>query len=248
MQIFSARFLRAVASLFGEGALHIRRLMPLVFLPIFAWAQTGVTSTPSTLPRVAAGAEPTGMPTYELALKWNDRWSGGVLLVPLKNDSDKPLNILGVQATSGLFVGDFPATIAPRKEDTIGFVYNTADNTESESDIIRVLTDDGVKQILVKHVREPLVQFSARRLTWAVAEAATAKSIEVSVASNVTMPKAVRTTKGNTATLEFPSAGQYRIRVTPGSTSEAQVFPVFVDFDPALPGGSVIITGVIEKK
>lgn len=182
----------------------------------------------------------------EVPLKWNSRGSD-VLSVPIKNDSDKPLKVLGVQATRGLFLGDYPSEIRAKAEDRISFIYQAPDNTEGSVDIIRVLTDRGIVEIPVKLAREEAVRFDSRKVSWQVGEASDEKSITITVSGSVTMPKAARTTKGNSATLDFLGGGQFRVRVRPGSTSDVQTFPVFVDFDPALPGGAMVLTCAIEK-
>lgn len=184
---------------------------------------------------------------YELPVKWNEKGTA-VLTVPFKNDSKQVLNILGVQATQGLFVGDFPPVVAPGKEDTLAFFYSAPDNTDGDIDIIRVLTDQGVREIRVKILREAAVKFDSKQLHWAVGAAPEPQSVTVTITGANTMPKAVHSSQGNTATLTFPAPGQYRITVVPGSTAMPLVFPIFVEFDPALPGGAVILSGIIEKK
>lgn len=224
--------------------------LPLVTLALAVPVLAQTTSTPPAgvplRPVVQQAGEVPTAPTYELALVWNERGSA-VLTVPFKNSTEHPLRILGVQATGGLFVGDFPTTVAPGKEDGIAFVYQAPDNTDGDIDLIRVLTDQGVKEVRVKLARQLAASFSTRRLVWRVGEAKESKTADITVAANTTVPRAVRTTKGNTATLEFLASGLFRIKVAPGSTAEAQTFPVFVDFDPALPGGSVVLTCVVEK-
>ena len=186
-------------------------------------------------------------PTYELTAKWNERGSA-VLSVPIKNDFGRPLKILGVQATRGVFIGDFPTTLGAQKEDVISFVYEAADNTDGDTDLIRVLTDRGIREIIVKIVREAAVNLSARELSWKVGEAAEAKSVTLTVAAGTVTPQKVRVTGGHQVVLETSGAGLWRIKVTPASTAKAGTFAVFVEFDQPLPGTAPVILGVIQPK
>lgn len=200
------------------------------------------------LPKVAdPSATQSTSPKFQLSMKWDER-NTNVVTVPFRNDTGKPLFCYGVQATRGIFIGDYPSRLQPGQQDNIAFFYDAADNTEGDQDLIRLLTDQGVKEIVVKVTRDAVVQFDTRRLLWSIGDAPDAKSITITVTGGVTMPKAVRAPKGCTAALDFSHRGEYRVAIKPDSTAEPQLFPVFIDFDPALPGGSVVVTGVVAKK
>jgi len=224
----------------------------LSLAPTYLLAQAGTPSTPpADVPlRPVPPADPAqpAPPTYELTAKWNERWSVSVLSVPFKNESEKPLKILGVQATRGIFIGDFPSTIGPGREDTIAFVHEGADNTDGDLDLIRVLTDQGIKEILVKIAREAAVKFDVRELAWTVGDAAEAKSATITVTAGTVTPQKARVTGGHQAVLESAGAHTWRVKVTPASTAKSGKFAVFVDFDQPLPGTAPVILGVIQPK
>jgi len=186
-------------------------------------------------------------PTYELALKWDER-NTAVLTVPLKNTSERPLKILGVQATGGLFVGDFPTTVAPGKEDSITFVYQAPGDTDGDTDLIRVLTDQGVRQIIVKLARAAAAQLASREVRWTVGDTPAAKSITLTVAAGTVAPRRLRVSGGHQAVLEKTGDTTWQVKVTPASTAKSGQFAVFVDFDQPLPGQAVVILGVIQPK
>jgi hypothetical protein len=209
---------------------------------------SAVAPSGTELPRVVdPSTTQTASPKYQLSMKWNER-NTNVLTVPFKNDTGKSLFCYGVQATRGIYIGDYPTRLQPGQQDNIAFFYDAADNTEGDQDLIRLLTDQGVKEIVVKVSRDAVVQYDTRRLVWSIGDAPEAKSITITITGGVTMPKAVRAAKGCTATLDFSHRGEYRVTLKPDSTAEPQLFPVFIDFDPALPGGSVVVTGVVAKK
>lgn len=224
----------------------------LALMPVSLLAQTSTPSTPpANVPlRLVPPSDPVqpAPPTYELTAKWNERSSATVLSVPFKNESEKPLKVLGVQATRGIFIGDFPTTIGAKQEDKIFFVYEAADNTDGDVDLIRVLTDQGIKEILVKIVREAAVKFDTRELTWTAGDAASAKSATLTVTAGTVTPKKVRVTGGHHAVLETAGANTWKVSVTPASTAKSGKFAVFVDFDRPLPGTAPVILGVIQPK
>jgi hypothetical protein len=228
------------------------RALPLAFWSAVSWsgelrAQASSPPAAALTTVVSPATEASAPPTYELALRWNEKLSG-VLSVPIRNDSKQPLLILGVQATSGLFVGDYPSRIEAGKEDTIAFIYNAAENTEGELDLIRLLTDQGIKEIRVRLAREQAVSADAREVHWSVGDKAEAKTVTLTVAAGSVVPVKVRTSVENQASLEAVDATTYRIRITPGSTAHSRQFAVFVDFDRPLPGKAVVILGVVQPR
>lgn len=222
-----------------------------LLLPASVFAQAGVKSTPPvnvTLRPVVSSdpvqPEPT---TYELPLKWDDR-STNLLTASLKNDSDKPLKVLGVQATRGIFITDFPGNIGPKKQDDISFVYDAADNTDGDTDLIRVLTDNGIKEIRIKIVRDQAVSFDTKELRWTAGGVADTKIVTLTVAAGTAVPQKLRVSGGSNAVLEAVNATTWRVKVTPASTTKSGQFPIFIDFDKALPGKSAVILGIIQPK
>jgi hypothetical protein len=222
-----------------------------VFLPVLVFGQAGAHSTPpanATLrPIVVSDPAQPDPPTYELSLKWDDR-STNLLTTPLKNDLDKPLKVIGVQATRGIFITDFPGTIGAKKTDNISFIYSAADNTDGDTDVIRVLTDDGIKEIRVKIVRDQAANFDVKELLWTTGGPADTKIATITLTPGTAIPQKVRVTGGHQALLEAVNATTWRVKITPASTAKSGQFAVFVDFDKALPGKSSVILGVIQPK
>lgn len=211
-------------------------------------AQTNpAATTPSLRSVTSPETNSINSSTYELDLQWNDKLSG-VLTAPVKNPSIKPLKILGVQATGGLFVGDFPTTVAPQKEDTVAFIYHAADNSDGSVEVIRLLTDQGIKEIKINLLREDVVQADTRELHWTVGDKPEEKVVTLTANPTAVIPVRVRASGDNVATLETVSPTTYRIRVSPGSTSRSGQFAVFVDFNKDLPGKAVVILGVIQPR
>jgi hypothetical protein len=171
-----------------------------------------------------------------------------VQTVPLANDTDQPLQILGVQTSGGLFVVDFPDKLPAKKSDTIAFVHQPAENSDGDLEVIRVLTDQGIRQIHVKVAREEVARLDLRELRWTVGDPVTAKSATLTLTAGTVQPVRVRATGGSKAELERVDATTWRIKVTPAATAKSGQFAVFVDFDQALPGKAIVILGVIQPK
>lgn len=224
----------------------------LTLTPAVVLAQAGVPSTPppnvELRPVPPSSAEQPTAPTYELKAKWNERMSADVMSVPLKNESDKPMEIIGVQASGGVFIADFPAKIAPGKEDRLSVVHVASDNTEGDLDIIRVYTDQGIKEILIKIAREKAAAFDTRELTWKAGDPAEAKTATLTVSANTAVPTKARVTGGHSAVLEKATETTWKIKVTPESTAKSGRFAVFIEFDKPLPGTAPVILGVIQPK
>jgi hypothetical protein len=206
-------------------------------------------AVPAGVPlRRVVPAEPgqAGAPTYELTSSW--RAKSQVSTVALANDTDKPLRVIGVQTTSNLFVVDFPQQVRARQADAIAFVYAASVNTDGDTELIRVLTDQGIREIVVKVQREEVAKLDVRELTWLVGERATAKVATLMVTPGTVTPVKVRATGDNAAVLEKLDEGTWRIAVTPGSTLKAGKFAVFVTFDQPPLGQAVVILGEVRPQ
>lgn len=214
-------------------------------------AQSGVPSTPSgktDLRQIpTSSSDQAAPPTYELSAKWDDRGSG-VLTVPFKNFSDRSLEIIGVQATGGLFIADFPSKIASGKEDALSAVYVPVENSDGDFEQIRIYTDQGTREIWIKVVRDAVVKLDTRELVWTTGAPAETRSITLSVATGTVRPVRVKAVGGHHAVLEPAGDGVWRIKVTPASTAKSGKFLVVVDFDKTLPGLAPVILGVIQPR
>jgi hypothetical protein len=185
-------------------------------------------------------------PTYELALSWSEK-SSELLSVPIRNESAKPLKVLGAQATGGVFIGEYSALIEPGQQGSISFFYQGAADTDEQTAIIRLLTDQGIKVIRINLLRQEVVQVDTRELHWIAGDKTDEKIVTLTVAAGTVMPLKARTSGGRVR-LEAVDATTWRLHIAPASTEHSGQFPVFVDFSPALPGKAVVILGVVQPQ
>lgn len=110
-----------------------------------------------------------------------------------------------------------------------------------------MITDRAEKVILIHHEREAAVQMAATTLQWQVGEAATSKEVTITIPGSKTSPKNVRAGgDGNRAELRSLGDGRYSVVITPGTTTKPRQFPVFLEFEKAVPGvASVIFCSVV---
>lgn len=186
-------------------------------------------------------------PQFEIAVGWNDR-TKDKLSVPLTNASDKPLQVLGVQATRGIFIVDYPNKIKAKGDDLIDFIYDAADNTDGDMEVIRVKTDQGIKLIHVQIKRSAVFNFDTRELRWKVGGKADTKTVTLKVPDSQVAPKRAKSSSGgHTAEIEKVDGTTFRIKVTPSSTDKATQFAVAIEFDQPLPGVAPVIMGVVGE-
>lgn len=196
--------------------------------------------TPDTLPdpvAVTKSATKSSITdqTFSLGLKWNE--TARHFSVPLINSGAQPLKVLGVQASPGLYLTNFPKNVAPGASSDITVLFVDEAGASSGTDFLKVLTSDGTKIIAINHDRAPVVQFDQSSLTWAQGDAVAAKSVIITVSGGVTKPIGVKALNaGHKAILTDLGNGKWSVAVTPSSTKSATRFPVKVEFSPALPG------------
>ena len=171
-----------------------------------------------------------------------DEASRDNVAVPIENVSEKPLKIDAVQTSGNFFVKDFSKNIPPHGVGTVTLSYVAQPLASGNVDVLRVLTDDGEKIVQLEHGREEFVSVDTTKLDWALGDN-TAKAFTITVRAAATIPKAARVMgKGNQATIQSLGSGQFRVSVQPAPTGEPRQFPVFIDFDPVLPGVTVTVT------
>lgn len=212
--------------------------------PLFAQAAAGS----SAAPLVAKSGPPRHaqeLAGYELPLAWDDVGGDRVRSLAIKNDGKAALQIYGAQATSGIFVVDYPTAVAPGRSESLGFIYIAPSNTVNELEVVRLLTSEGIKELSITATREQAAVVSKRVLQWTAGEEAAAQSVTVDLPGSRTALRAARSLRGITTRIEFPSAGSARVWVQPASTNTPGSFPIWLDFEPALPGGPVVLTGEI---
>jgi hypothetical protein len=182
---------------------------------------------------------------FRLPLRWNDDLAP--VSIPVENPTKAPLRIYGVQSSGNMFVAAFPEVIPPGGSREIDFIFDAKAATTSDGDVVRLKTDQGEKTLLIQHEREKIVTLDQEQLRWEVGEIPDAKSVLLQVPNGQVTPTKVRAMAGAEAKLEAMGGGTYRISVVPRSTAKAASFPVFIDFSPALPGATPVISVVIDS-
>jgi hypothetical protein len=214
--------------------------------PIFALLAAAALAADKRPVNEPVTTQPTP-PSMSLRLKWDE--SSRTFNVPVANDESRVLRVLGVQATAGLFVVDFPKTIPPHGSADFTFLYAARPGLGGTADVIRVRTDRGEKVVQINHDREPTAQLDSLALNWQQDEAARGKSVILTVPARTAVPKGVKAMgSGNAAELQPLGDGRYRVTVTPASTAKPQKFPVFVQLEPAVPGVANVILCSVEPK
>ena len=213
--------------------------------PLPAQAQPkGLVLSATIALRPATGADEK-VPTYELPLTWSDQASA-LLSVPVSNGEKQALTVLGIQATSGIFISDYPNAIEPGKTDAISFIYNAPESSDGTAELIRLLTNQGIKEVRIHLQREQAVMADTREVRWSVGEEGAAKIVTLSVKPGTVRPVRVATVGGNRAKLEAVNETTWTIAVAPESTAQSSRFPIFVYFDKRLPGAALVIQGSVQ--
>jgi hypothetical protein len=230
----------------------LRLLLPFLVWPVSAFAPVAFAQPKGLVLSTAIALRPVTavngeIPAYELPLKWNDQASA-LLSVPVSNGGKETLSVLGIQATSGIFISDFPTAIEPGKTDAISFIYHSPENSDGTAELIRLLTNQGIKEVRIRLVREQAVTADTREVSWAVGEERSAKLVTLTAKPGTVRPVRVATAGGNQVKLEAVNETTWTIAVTPESTARSARFPVFVYFDKRLPGAAVVIQGSVEPQ
>lgn len=143
---------------------------------------------------------------------------------------------------------DFPQKVAAAKEEKIGFIYHASDNTDGDIELIRLLTDQGIKDLSIKVARDEAVRFDTREVRWTVGDKPDSKAVTLTIAAGTVTPQKVRVSGGHQASLESVDATTWRVKIVPSSTAKSGQFTVVVEFDQPLPGKAAVILGVIQPK
>jgi hypothetical protein len=205
-------------------------------------ASTNATIAASlrTIPSTPSGTPPST--DYNLQLQWNESQRGVTLTYA--NPSANALTIQGVQSTGNLFVVSFPSSIPAGGSGSIDVVYLAQAGTQADSDIVRLLTSDGLKLLRIAHGRAAVASFDKQVLSWQIGEALTPKSATLSLLNGV-QAVSVNSFDGSTATVTQESTGTFLVTVTPGSTAVPDKFPVVVILSPAVPNTTPVISCII---
>jgi hypothetical protein len=224
--------------------MKLRILISLLGLTLTALAQSqinGINEVRDTSPlldktpvSLSTAARPD-VPARSLGLRASEAIRD--VTVPVQNDEEQELRIFGAQTTSGLYVVDVPKVIPPHERADVSLLYVAQPNTSSQADVVRLMTNRGEKIIRLEHGREQVAQLDTTTLQWKVGDRPATKSVIITLASDLTVPKGARALgTGNTAAIESLGDNRYRVDVTPASTDKPQQFPVMLQFVPALPG------------
>jgi hypothetical protein len=180
-------------------------------------------------------------PTSALNLQANETQRR--FTVPVSNPGSAALSVLGVQTTSGLYAAQFPTSIPPGGSAVFTLLYNSKPGTSAVSDFLYVLTNQGEISVEISHNRAPAATFSSTTLQWALGETPGPKSVTITMAAGTAVPTGTNAAGlGNSVQLTSNGGGTYTLTVTPNSTALPGSFPVFVQFQPALPDVVAVVT------
>jgi hypothetical protein len=209
-------------------------------------------SVPALIASVAAASAggPMGVVAlhdeYAIPLAWNQTTFNASVTV--KNTSAKPLVLLGVQSSSGVWVVDYPKVVPANGSAPLVAIVEAKAGAESSVEIVRLKTADGEKTLWLNLNRPPLVTMDSSRLQWGVNAPTVAKSVVLTLSTPSVAIKTVTSVAGHTATFQKRDAKSYVVTITPKSTAKAGSFPIVVTLDPAVPGSAPTITGLIVPK
>jgi|GEM_PF-6126289 len=210
----------------------------------FAHAQTHPAidgKIPAPVEAIAKGVDKsTKLQKFSLGLKWNE--SGRQFLVPISNPTAAPIDIIGVQATGGLYVSNIPAKIPANGTVKITLLLITREGMSNTHEIVKVLTSIGEQVLQVNHDREPALVFDPSGLRWKVGEANATKDVAVTIKIPGMKLATARCLGGeNKATIEDLGSGNYIVHVIAGDTAKPNTFPVFLDTQPRTPGAVAVV-------
>lgn len=173
--------------------------------------------------------------------KWNE--SSALLKVTVDNSADSALVIDGVQTTPNLYVVDFPKTIKPKGSDTITVRYAARAGTTGDTDAVRLLTNQGEKEIEVVQDREAAFALDSQSVSWKVGDKLEARTVTLTLQQTELQAVRLRVFGGKftQAQLQAVSPGKYQIVITPESTAAATQFSVMVELAPGVPGNIPLI-------
>lgn len=226
--------------------MKLRLILSFALIGTAGFAQNASTpsSAPANVPlRLVVPEDPVQLqpPRYEITASWNDKTKDS-LSVPLTNTGDKTFNVLGVQATRGLFIVSYPDKVKAGGQGAINFIYDAADNTDGDMEVIRAKTDQGIKTIHVQIKRDAAVTFEAKELKWKVGGSADSKTVNLNIPNGVVTPRLVKVSpSSHKAEIEKVDGKNFKVKVTPASTAQATQFIVSIEFDQPLPGTAPII-------
>ena len=212
-------------------------------------AQTTIPAATDATTAVAAKTpENKLLAATSLALKWNEK--SRTLKVPFKNTAAAVMVIQGVQTSGGLFVVNFPKSLAAGRTDEIEVLVDTPTGTSAVADYLRLRTNLGDQVIPLNHDREQVFTLDKNNLQWVQDELVLAKSVSFTLAANTAVPKSVKVLSGggHQAQLESLGGGRYRVAITPASTAKTSQFPVVIEMEPALPGVAPVIHCAVLAK
>lgn len=193
-----------------------------------------------TIPTTPSGTPPST--DYNLQLQWNESQRGVTLTYA--NPSANALTIQGIQSTGNIFVVSYPSSIPSGGSGAIEVVYLAQAGTQADSDVIRLLTSDGLKLLRIAHGRAVVASFDKQVLSWQIGESPSPKSATLTLTNGV-QAVGVSSFDGSSAKVTAASGNTFLITVTPGSTATADRFPVIVTLSPAVPNTTPVVDCVI---
>lgn len=182
---------------------------------------------------------------FAINLKWDE--VSYKFKVFVENDHPSDLEILGVQASLGLYIANVPAKIPANGKAKITLIWVGSPGVPAGTEFLKVLTPVGEKTVEIEAQQEKRVDFDTRELVWIKDGSSKTQTVTIKCSDPVKIVSVRAAGLGNTAVLKEDSPGVYRVEVTPGSVQRPTFFPVTIEFSPNLSGvGSVIQCEVRE--
>lgn len=176
---------------------------------------------------------------FAINLKWDE--AAYKFKVFVENDHPSDLEILGVQASLGLYIANVPTKIPAKGKAKITLIWVGSHGVPAGTEFLKVLTPVGEKTIEIEAQQEKRVDFDTHELVWKKGESSKTQTVTIKCSDPVKIVSVRAAGLGNTAVLKEDSPGLYRIEVTPGPVQELTSFPVTIEFSSNLIGvGSVI--------
>jgi hypothetical protein len=186
-------------------------------------------------------------PQVKFPRKWNE--DRATLRLTVENPEATELKIQGVQTSPGLYVVNFPQTIKAGASGEIDVHYAARAGATGDTDVVRLLTNQGEKEIQVVQEREAAITLDSQTMTWKVGDEGTPKTITLSLEQPGLRAVGLRVFGGKPtqAQLRQISPGRYEIQIAPESTSAPAQFSVMVNLTPEVPGNIPVIQCSVIK-
>lgn len=177
--------------------------------------------------------------------KWDE--ASYKFAVYVENEHPSDLEVLGVQASPGLYIANVPNKIPASGRAKITLIWAGSPGVANGAEYLKVLTPVGEKTVQIDLQQEKRVDFDTHELSWRVGGLGETKVVTIKCGTPVKIVAVQAAGAGNTATVKEVTPGIYQVEVTPGSVKRQGFFPVTIEFSPVLSGVPSVIQCVIVE-